>query len=130
MSQYSEKVYALVTHIPPGRLLSYGRVALLIDVPGSAQAVGWALHRLDLERGVPWHRVLNGKGYISTSCLEHTATIQRERLEAEGVIFDERGIVDMKHYLWPVSFWEAQTLIEAALGLPAAFRPADPPTSD
>jgi len=52
-SAFNEKVYALVSKIPPGKVLSYGRVAQLIGVPRGARAVGWALHGLANERSVP-----------------------------------------------------------------------------
>ena len=72
MSAFNKKVYALVSRIPPGKVLSYGRVAQLIGVPHGARAVGWALHALANERDVPWQRVINAKGYIST-CLLYTS---------------------------------------------------------
>ena len=107
-SAFNDKVYALVSRIPPGKVLSYGRVAQLIGVPHGARAVGWALHALANERGVPWQRVINAKGYISTSCLDHTADMQRALLEAEGIAFDEHGLVDMKRFMWPITIWEVQ----------------------
>ena len=107
-SAFNENVYALVSRIPSGKVLSYGRVAQLIGVPRGARAVGWALHALANERGVPWQRVINAKGYISTSCLDHTAEMQRALLETEGITFDEHGLVDMKRFMWPITIWEVQ----------------------
>lgn len=50
---------------------------------------------------VPWHRVINSKGTISTSKISATAaSIQQTLLESEGIIFDETGSIDLKKYLW------------------------------
>lgn len=112
---FNEQVYALVRRIPPGKVLSYGRVAWLLGIPKGARAVGWALHSLAHSTDVPWQRVINAKGYISTSCVEHTAAIQRERLEAEGIVFDQYDHVDMARFMWSASDWEARAIIEEAM---------------
>jgi methylated-DNA-protein-cysteine methyltransferase-like protein len=46
---------------------------------------------------VPWQRVVNAKGEISP---RPGARRQRELLEAEGVVFDEKGRVDFKKFGW------------------------------
>jgi methylated-DNA-protein-cysteine methyltransferase-like protein len=48
-------------------------------------------------REVPWWRVINAAGRISN---EYNADLQRSLLEAEGVVFDTRGYVDLDRYLW------------------------------
>ncbi len=111
---FNQQVYELVRRIPSGKVLSYGRVAWLLGIPKGARAVGWALHSLADSTDVPWHRVINAKGYISTKCREHTAEIQRERLESEGIHFDVTEHVDMATFLWTPSQWEARTIIEQA----------------
>jgi methylated-DNA-protein-cysteine methyltransferase-like protein len=51
---------------------------------------------------VPWHRVINARGTVSAraagTAFEH---IQRALLEAEGVVFDDRGRVDLDRFGWP-----------------------------
>ena len=96
---YYEDVYEVVMRIPRGRVSTYGRIAALTTVPRGARGVGWALHGLDPDRSqvVPWWRVINAAGRISN---EYNAALQRELLEAEGVVFNERGYVDLKRYLW------------------------------
>ena len=117
MSAFNDRVYALVRQIPHGKVLSYSKVAQLLGVPHGARAVGWALHNLgnnpDIE-DVPWQRVINAQGYVSIKSIENGAMVQRARLEAEGVIFDDSGRVDMKRFGWAVSEWEARVLLEAA----------------
>jgi methylated-DNA-protein-cysteine methyltransferase-like protein len=116
MSAFNERVYILVRQIPPGKVLSYSRVAQLLGVPRGARAVGWALHELgnrSQPQAVPWQRVINAQGYISIKSIEHAATEQRALLEAEGVIFDDSGRVDMARFGWAASEWEALALISA-----------------
>lgn len=99
MSNYYEDVYAIVRRIPHGKVSTYGRIAQLTPVPRGARGVGWALAGLHPNRAsdVPWWRVINAAGRISN---EFHATLQRELLEAEGVLFDIRGYVDLQYFLW------------------------------
>lgn len=112
---FNELVYALVRHIPPGKVLSYGRVAYLLGVPHGARAVGWAMSALKHgDRGVPWHRVVNAKGRVSIKGSPEAAAEQRARLEAEGVSFDERGYLDMNRHLWTPDLPEVEQILRAA----------------
>jgi methylated-DNA-protein-cysteine methyltransferase-like protein len=98
-----ERIYHVVGHIPRGRVSTYGTIALLaMGRAGGARTVGWALHGLRAEQAerVPWWRVINAQGRISTSCREHSSEEQRARLEAEGVRLDLDGRVDLDCYGW------------------------------
>jgi methylated-DNA-protein-cysteine methyltransferase-like protein len=99
MTSYYDDIYTTVKRIPNGRVSTYGRIAAMTAAPRGARGVGWALHALTPERArdVPWWRVINAAGRISN---EYNATLQRELLEAEGIVFDERGYVDLAQYLW------------------------------
>ena len=85
---FFRRVYALVRKVPPGRVVTYGQVALLLGKPHGARAVGWALRALDprLEARVPWHRVVGQGGRISLR-EGPGGLLQRRRLRAEGVRF-------------------------------------------
>ena len=48
---------------------------------------------------VPWQRVINSQGKISLRQGGGGET-QRELLEVEGVVFDNKDRVDLKVYLW------------------------------
>lgn len=116
-ASFNELVYALVRHIPPGKVLSYGRVAALLGVPHGARAVGWAMSALKHgDRNVPWHRVLNAKGYVSLKGSPEGAAEQRARLEAEGVRFAANGTIDMQRYLWDPALPEVERIIREARG--------------
>jgi methylated-DNA-protein-cysteine methyltransferase-like protein len=110
---FNDLVYALVRRIPPGKVLNYGRVALMLGVPRGARAVGWAMSALKHgDHGVPWHRVVNAQGRVSIKGSPEGAAEQRARLEAEGVRFDDRGYLDMSKYLWQPNPIEIEQFIQ------------------
>ena len=49
---------------------------------------------LDSEDDVPWQRVVNAQGRISQRSEDGMDQIQRQLLEAEGIVFDERDRLD------------------------------------
>ena len=101
MTEFAQALHRVLQQIPAGRVINYGRLALVADYPGYARAVGNALHALDeVYPDVPWWRVINHAGRISTNCPVHTATEQRRRLEAEGVEFNEQGYVSWQRFGW------------------------------
>lgn len=91
-------VIDLVRIIPPGKVASYGQIALLVGVPRAARQVGWILRQVGLEKSVPWWRVVNQKGRISIDGNLHAdKQLQRKLLEAEGILVKEYQ-VDMGKY--------------------------------
>lgn len=83
-----ERIYDAVRRVPTGRVATYGQIASLAGLPGQARLVGYALAALEADSDVPWHRIVNARGAISLPPGDHSALIQRARLEAEGVAFD------------------------------------------
>ncbi|MBN1953657.1 MAG: MGMT family protein [Anaerolineae bacterium] len=100
MMGFFRKVYRLVCQIPPGKVASYGDIACMLGQPRAARTVGWALHSPPAGLDVPWHRVINRHGRISTSCQEHGAGLQRALLEDEGIRFDDHDRVDWEQFGW------------------------------
>ena len=101
-----EKIYRLVLRIPRGRVMTYGQIARLMEDRYSPRLVGWAMHATPKDgREIPWHRVINSKGGISTGrVIIHQPELQRLLLEAEGVTFNEKGYCDLRAFQWtPVS---------------------------
>ena len=92
-----QRIWALVRKIPRGRVVTYGMLSEMIERRLTPVGVGWAL-RAAPEDALPWHRVVNGKGGVSTDA-EHPG-LQRALLEAEGVIFDEDGTIDLARFAW------------------------------
>jgi methylated-DNA-protein-cysteine methyltransferase-like protein len=98
------RVWALVRRVPSGRVTTYGQIATLLGSPRVARHVGYAMAAAgDAKAPVPWHRVINTKGRISHRGDFARAQRQVERLEAEGIEFDDTGRVDLHRYLWDVS---------------------------
>jgi methylated-DNA-protein-cysteine methyltransferase-like protein len=62
--------------------------------------VGYAMAALRGRTDVPWQRVINAKGEISTRSRGDGALRQRRLLEKEGVRFDQRGRVEFKKFRW------------------------------
>jgi methylated-DNA-protein-cysteine methyltransferase-like protein len=92
-------IYAAVLQIPPGKVASYGDVAALAGLPNHARMAGYALHHLAEDSPVPWHRVVNAQGVLSIGKAKPgRERVQRELLEAEGVVFKENGRVDLKQH--------------------------------
>jgi len=93
-------IYRIVRRIPRGRVATYGQIATLAGIDGQARQVGYALHNLPTGADVPWHRVVNARGEVSLRTTSDSHQLQRMLLEAEGVIFDTRGRVDMERFRW------------------------------
>lgn len=94
------RVYELVRQVPPGRVVTYGQVAVLLGAPAAARAVGYALHFLPDGSDVPWWRVVNAQGGISLKGRGSAADFQRHLLESERVKFDAGGRLELAAYRW------------------------------
>jgi len=86
------RVWNVVAGIPPGCVLNYGEVARLAGLPGRARLVGRALGLAPRKMKLPWHRVVNAQGRISFKPGGAKHRAQRQRLEAEGVVFVDDAI--------------------------------------
>ncbi|MEL7085404.1 MAG: MGMT family protein [Cyanobacteria bacterium J06597_1] len=96
-----EKIYATVRLIPYGKVTTYGQVARVAGYPGYARQVGYALFRLDKDTDVPWQRVINSKGEISSSPMRYGGDdLQRQILMDEGVTFNDRNKIDLATFGW------------------------------
>ena len=63
MSEFSEKVFDIVRHIPKGQTMTYGEVAMAAGHPGAARAVG-GLMKTNYDPEIPCHRVIRSDGTI------------------------------------------------------------------
>jgi methylated-DNA-protein-cysteine methyltransferase related protein len=100
MSTYTA-IYDVVRQVPRGRVVTYGQVAQLAQLPGKARLVGYALFKVAPDSDVPWHRVINAQGKISESPVRYGADhLQRVLLEDEGVQFSPDGKVNLREYQW------------------------------
>lgn len=92
------RIHDVVSQIPRGRIATYGQIARLAGLLGQARLVGYALHALPAGTSVPWQRVVNAQGAISTR--SGHATPQRRLLEGEGIRFDSRGRIPLASFQW------------------------------
>lgn len=52
------------------------------------------------ELNLPCHRVVNSKGELAPPHIFGGKGVQRQKLEAEGVIFKDSGRIDMESCTW------------------------------
>jgi len=100
MSEFFQRVYEIVTRIPRGKVVTYGQIAADLGDPRQARTVGWAMRGTPEWLDIPWHRVVNSSGGISTRHAIGGLNTQRKLLEDEGVIFNEDGCLDLEGYRW------------------------------
>jgi methylated-DNA-protein-cysteine methyltransferase related protein len=79
-------VSRVVRAIPHGRVLSYGRVAVLAGLPGRARLIGKLMSRIGLQ--LPWWRVIRSDCTLA----EEVAVEQARRLRREGVRVNGRRV--------------------------------------
>ena len=80
-------------------MATYGQIARLAGHPKAARQVGGVLHGLRDHEEVPWQRIINAQGGISTYKVG-AGELQRALLEAEGITFDSEGYCDLERYRW------------------------------
>lgn len=96
---YREKVYELVRQIPAGNVMTYGQIAIILGEGYTPRTVGYVMHAAETEN-VPWQRVMNSQGACSTGRMTIPMNLQQELLEAEGVVFNEKGHCDLRAFQW------------------------------
>lgn len=90
--------------VPYGKVASYGQIAAMVGLPRAARQVGWILNGLEDEilenkKDFPWWRIINNAGRISIKGTKfNDAKIQRQKLEAEGIIVTKLFELDIKKY--------------------------------
>lgn len=112
---FRDRVLHVVRQVPRGRVVSYGQVALWAGSPRAARQVGGVLYGLrDGDDDVPWQRVVNARGGISTFKVG-AGELQVALLRSEGVEVGEAG-VDMARWGWspPPDAWPWQVPAAAA----------------
>ncbi|ATS19152.1 methyltransferase [Parathermosynechococcus lividus PCC 6715] len=98
---FQQCIYQLVQQIPCGYVATYGQVAALCGWPRHARFVGYALYQVAPDSEIPWHRVVNAQGKVSLSWRRGGSDeLQRWRLEAEGVVFNANGRINLRRYGW------------------------------
>lgn len=93
------EIWILISQIPTGKVVTYGQLAEQVGARGYARVVGNVLKQLPAGTDLPWHRVINSKGYISFPEGSARYNEQKRRLEKEGITLLS-GRVNLKAYQW------------------------------
>ena len=93
-----DHVYAILKTIPAGKIMTYGQVAERLGNKNLARTVGNILHDNPDPTNIPCHRVVNAKGKVAEHYAFGGADAQRTKLEAEGIVFEQNGRIDLKKY--------------------------------
>ena len=95
---FRARVLAVVRRIPPGRVTTYGDVALLAGAPRAARAVGTVMRKCRDPR-VPCHRVIAaGGGLGGYGAFLH---IKRDLLRKEGLDVGMTRVRRFADVHWP-----------------------------
>jgi methylated-DNA-protein-cysteine methyltransferase related protein len=97
---FKQQVISIVNKIPNGKVTTYGTVAILAGLPRGGRLVGGILHFNSDKFNLPWQRVINKDGFISTKCPEHIKALQKALLEQEGIEVSDDFMIDLKKYGW------------------------------
>ena len=94
---FRDRVEAIVSQIPPGRVMTYGQLAALCGNARAARIVGGIAHFGD--PALPWQRVVNKQGGLASGYpggrQGHSVC-----LEAEGIRVGDDYRVDVHSLLW------------------------------
>ena len=94
----TEKVYEYLKTIPKGKVVTYGQIACFLGNKHLARVVGNILHKNPDSKSIPCHRVVNSKGELSKAYAFGGVEAQRNKLEKEGIIFNQNGTIDLLKY--------------------------------
>ncbi len=95
--EFRERVYAIVSQIPKGRVMTYGQIAAICGNARAARIVGGIAHFGDPD--MPWQRVVNKQGSLASGYPGGRAG-HKEHLEAEGIEVSGDYRVDVGKLLW------------------------------
>lgn len=101
------RIYEVVSAVPSGKVSTYGDIATIVGGGIDAWTIGQALNQVpkDREQEIPWQRIINAQGGISTKGL-----LQRKLLEDEGVEFNDQRKIDLRRFRWsgPSAEWATE----------------------
>ncbi|HEY1077009.1 MAG TPA: MGMT family protein [Fontimonas sp.] len=94
-----ERIWATIRRVPKGRVATYGQIAAEAGFAKRPRLTAQALRHAPERLRLPWFRIVNAQGRIAIPKGSSGHDEQRERLEAEGVIF-VRDRIDLAIYRW------------------------------
>ena len=101
MNPFTTRTIQVIQSIPAGQVMTYGQVASAAGNRRGARQVVRVLHSMSAQHQLPWHRIINAKGGISTPTdAEEKGNRQRQLLASEGICFLSNGRIDLDKYRW------------------------------
>ena len=91
------EIYAFLTTVPRGKVVTYGQIGRHFGNPRLARAVGNILHENPDGDRYPCYKVVNSQGRLSQRYAFGGLQGQAQRLRREGIPV-ENGRVDLKQY--------------------------------
>ena len=98
-SHLYQQIHEIIRLIPRGKVATYGQIAEIVG-GCTARMVGYAASAIPFDSDIPWQRVINYKGKISSRSGGSVELLQQELLEGEGIQFDQLGKTNLKYYRW------------------------------
>lgn len=94
-----EAIWFALGQVPRGKVVTYGELAQLANLPGAARFAGSLLKQLPPNSSLPWHRVINAQGRISLPPDSPEGLAQMRRLRDEGVTVVD-GKISLARFGW------------------------------
>jgi methylated-DNA-protein-cysteine methyltransferase-like protein len=96
-SNFRARVEAIVSQIPPGKVMTYGQLAAICGNARAARIVGGIAHFGN--PSLPWQRVVNKHGGLASG-YPGGRSGHKQVLEAEGIKVSNDFRVDVSTLLW------------------------------
>lgn len=97
-----EKIYAIVSTIPKGKVMTYKQVAVLTGInplDGGARVVGFALRANKNPKTIPCHRVVGSSGKLTGYAFGGIEE-KKKILQNEGVLFLDNETVNIQQSVY------------------------------
>jgi len=98
MTTFNSEVWQLLKKIPKGKVTTYGKIAIALQKPHAARAVGNACNRNHNAPIIPCHRVVKGTGELGGYANGKQQKIKL--LELEGLQIKNNRILDFEDKLF------------------------------
>ncbi|PNF34398.1 hypothetical protein B7P43_G14356 [Cryptotermes secundus] len=98
IGSFQERVWlSLAKNIGPGKVVSYGELAKMVNSPGASQAVGNAMAANSLQILVPCHRVIRSDGSVGQYAKGKKNSVKNWLLQHEGWNIVNKKVVGLKN---------------------------------
>ena len=94
---FRDRVCELIAQVPIGQVTTYGDLAAFAGQAAAARVVGGVAHHGPTD--LPWHRLVNRFGGLAAG-YHGGREVQRQLLEAEGIVVDNFIVVDFESRRW------------------------------